>query len=252
MLPLGGVELVDDGADADGEVLDAVAEPVAAGEVGALGGEAGALVIEFALACGDRGGAALQFGHVDQPGLVEVDEPAVLAAGGLEFAVQAGQFGGEQLVVGDGSVHRDGLLAGQQQAGVEHGGAYLAEDELIESVGADVALGAAPVLASGAQRVVVVAVVVPVPGAVAAAHLWQLVPTPQGPHLTSPRSSQAPGSARRGLHLVLSVLTLPAASNASSAMMAGQLIAIQSARGRGTWREWWPGRRSGTASVRLK
>ena len=83
MLPLGGIELVDDGADAGGEVLDAVAEPVAAGEVGALGGEAGALVIEFALACGDRGGAALQFGHVDQPGLVEVDEPLVLAAGGL-------------------------------------------------------------------------------------------------------------------------------------------------------------------------
>lgn len=39
------------------------------------------------------------------------------------------------------------------------------------------------------------------------------MPTPQGPHLTRPRSSQAPGSARRGLHLVLSVLALAAASN---------------------------------------
>jgi hypothetical protein len=76
--------------DAGGEAFDAVAEPVAAGEVGALGGEAGALVLEFALPGGDRSGAALQFGHVDQAGLVEVDEPAVLAAGGLEFAVQAG------------------------------------------------------------------------------------------------------------------------------------------------------------------
>jgi hypothetical protein len=47
-------------------------------------------VLEFALPGGDRGGAASQFGHVDQGGLVEVDEPAVLAAGGLEFAVQAG------------------------------------------------------------------------------------------------------------------------------------------------------------------
>jgi hypothetical protein len=36
----------------------------------------------------------------------------VLAAGGLEFAVEAGQFGGQQLVVGDGSVDCDGLLAG--------------------------------------------------------------------------------------------------------------------------------------------
>jgi hypothetical protein len=59
------------------------------------------------------------------------------------------------------------------------------------------------------------------------------VPTPQGPHLTRPRSSQAPGSARRGVHLLLSVLTLPAVSNVSPAMMTGQLIAIQSARGRG-------------------
>jgi hypothetical protein len=84
------VELVDDRADAAGEVLDAVAEPVAAGEVGALGGEAGALVLGLTLACGDRGGAALQCGHVDQPGLVEVDQPVVLAAGGLEPAVQAG------------------------------------------------------------------------------------------------------------------------------------------------------------------
>ncbi len=112
-MPLGWVELVDDGADAGGEVLDAVAEPVAAGEVGALGGKAGALVLEFALACGDRGGAALQFGHVDQGGLVEVDQPAVLAAGGLELAVEAGQLGGEQLVVGGGGMDGDGLLAGQ-------------------------------------------------------------------------------------------------------------------------------------------
>jgi hypothetical protein len=89
-LLLGGVELVDDGGYAGGEALDGLAEPVSAGEVGALGGKAGALVLEFALPGGDRGGAALQFGHVDQVGLVKVDEPAVLAAGSLEFAVQAG------------------------------------------------------------------------------------------------------------------------------------------------------------------
>ena len=107
-------------------------------------------MIEFALPGGDRGGAALQFGHVEQSGLVEVDEPVVLGAGGVEFAVQAGQLGGEQLVAGDRGVHRDGLLAGQQQGGVEQGSADLAEDELVEGVGADVALGAAPVLAARA------------------------------------------------------------------------------------------------------
>ena len=131
----------------------------------------------------------------------------------------------------------DGLLAGQRPGGVEQGGADLAEDELVEGVGADVALGAAPVLAAGAQRVVVVAVVVAVPGAVCAAHLVAAGAHAAGPALTSPRSSQAPGSARRGLHLALSVLVLQAAWNVSSAMTAGQGIAIQSARGRGTWRE---------------
>jgi hypothetical protein len=44
-LPLDRVELVDDGGHAGGEVLDAVAEPVAAGQLGALACEAGALVL---------------------------------------------------------------------------------------------------------------------------------------------------------------------------------------------------------------
>jgi hypothetical protein len=61
------------------------------------------VLLGVALACGDRGGAALQGGHADQRGLVEVDQPVVLAAGGLEPAVQAGELGGEQLVVGDGA-----------------------------------------------------------------------------------------------------------------------------------------------------
>src|SRR4029077_10214707 len=152
--PLGGVELVDDGGHPGGEVLDAVAEPVAAGQVGALGGQAGPLVLQLALAGGDPGGAALQFGHVDQPGLVEVDQPAVFTAGGAGPAVQAGELGGEQLGVGGGGVPRDGLLPGQQQGGVEQGGADLAEDEFVEGVGADVAFGAAPVVAAGADRVV--------------------------------------------------------------------------------------------------
>ena len=194
VLALGGVELVDDGADAGGEACYALAEPVSAGEVGALSGEAGAFVLEFALACGDRGGAALQFGHVDERGLVEVDQPAVLAAGCVEFAVEAGELGGEQLVVRGRGVHRDGVLAGQQQAGVEQGGADLGEDELVEGVGADVAFGAAAVLAAGAQRVVVVAVVVAVPGAVAAAHL-----VAAGAHAAGPAFDQAAQQPGAGL-----------------------------------------------------
>ena len=63
---------VDDGADAVGEVLDALAEPVASGEVGALGLEAAAFLLGVALACGDRGGAALQFGHIDGARLAQL------------------------------------------------------------------------------------------------------------------------------------------------------------------------------------
>jgi hypothetical protein len=44
-LALGGVEVVDDGADVGGEAFDALAQPVAAGEIGALGGKAGAFVL---------------------------------------------------------------------------------------------------------------------------------------------------------------------------------------------------------------
>ena len=48
----------------------------------------------------DLGGAALQLGQLEEPGLVEVDEAAAFGVGGLELAVQAGQLGAEHLVVG--------------------------------------------------------------------------------------------------------------------------------------------------------
>ena len=93
-------------------------------------------------------------------------------------------------------------------------GADLVEHELVEGVGADVAFRAAAVLAAGAQRVVVAAVVVAVPGAVAAAHLVAV-----GADAADTAFDQAlaaatvPGSARRGLHWLLSSATRPAASN---------------------------------------
>jgi hypothetical protein len=89
-------------------------------------------------------------------------------------------------------VDRDGLLAGEQQGGVEQGGADLGEDELVEGVGADVAFGAAAVLPAGAQRVMVAAVVVPVPGAVTAAHLVAVGAHAAGPAFDQP--AQQPGA----------------------------------------------------------
>ena len=165
------VEGVDHGQDAAGEVADALAELVVAGEFVAFGGEGVAPLVEVAAAVLDVGGAALQFGQLDEAGLVEVDEAAAFGVGGVELAVQAGQLGGEQLVVGGGGAHGERLLAGGEHVGAEQGGADLVEHEVVEGVGADVAFGAAPVGAAGLDRVVVAAVVVAVPGAVAAAHL---------------------------------------------------------------------------------
>ncbi len=167
---LGVVEGVDDGVDAGGEVVDAVAELVVAGERGSFVGEAGSLVLQLFSAGGDFGGATLHFGQFDEPALVEVDETAPFGVGGLDFAVQSGQFGAEQFVVGDRGVQGDGLFAGQQLLGVGNRSADVLEDERVERVGADVAFGAAAGFAAGAQGVVVAAVVVAVPGAVAAAH----------------------------------------------------------------------------------
>src|SRR5258705_3046 len=134
-------------------------------------GEAGSLVLQLVSAGGHFGGAALHFGEFDEPALVEVDEAAPFGVGGGDLAVQPGQFGGEQFVVGDGGVQRDRLFAGQQLLGVGDRGADVVEHERVEGVGADVAFGAAARFAAGAQGVVVAAVVVAGPGAVGAAHL---------------------------------------------------------------------------------
>ena len=113
LLALWTVELINDAADLVGEVGDPPAEEVAAGEGGALGGQCGLLGGEFGVPGGDLAGAALQFGHLDQPGLEEIDEPAFLRGRTVDLAVQPGEFGGKQLVVGDWLGERDGLLTGQ-------------------------------------------------------------------------------------------------------------------------------------------
>ncbi len=63
-------------------------------------GKAGSPVLQLFSAGEDFGGAALHFGEFDKPALVEVDEAAPFGVGGVDPAVEAGQFGGEQFVVG--------------------------------------------------------------------------------------------------------------------------------------------------------
>ena len=101
LLFLDGVEVVDDAADPCGEVVDAAVDLVPAGERGALLGEAGAFGLQVPVAGGDVGGAPLQLGQLDQPGLVEVDQAAFLGVGGVDLAVQPGELGAEELIVGD-------------------------------------------------------------------------------------------------------------------------------------------------------
>jgi len=129
----------------------------------------------------DVGGAALQLGQLNEAGLVEIDQPAAFGVGGVELAGQSGQLGGEQVIVGGRGAHREGLLAGGEHLGAQQRGADLVEDEPVEGVGADVAFGAPPVRAAGLDRVVVAAVVVAVPGAVAAAHLVTVGADPADP-----------------------------------------------------------------------
>src|SRR4051794_20983601 len=65
------VELVDDLADLGGEVGDSAPELVPAGQRAALVGKAGAFGLQISLAGGHVAGAALEFGQVDETGLVD-------------------------------------------------------------------------------------------------------------------------------------------------------------------------------------
>jgi hypothetical protein len=57
------------------------------------------------------------------PALVEVDQTAAFGIGGVDLAVQAGEFGAQQLVVGNRCGERDRMFTGQQQIGLGERGA---------------------------------------------------------------------------------------------------------------------------------
>jgi hypothetical protein len=67
-----------------------------------LHGEGVPALAQVAAAVLDLGGAALQIGEFEEPGLVEVDEAAAFGVDGVELVVQAGQLGGEQSSSGAG------------------------------------------------------------------------------------------------------------------------------------------------------
>jgi IstB-like ATP binding protein len=140
-LALVKVEAVQRLGHAVGEADQAPAQPVAFGELASFGSQTDLLVGELLAASVDLGGAPLDLGELEQPGLVKVDQPAAFGLGGVELAFQAGKLSGEQLVVGSGLPDGDGAFAGQQHLGAQQRGADLVEHERVELVGADVALG---------------------------------------------------------------------------------------------------------------
>ncbi len=82
-----------------------------------MGGEGVAALLEVSAAGVGVGSTALHFGQIDQCGLVEVDQAAPLDFDAVQASVEAGQFGGEDFVVGGGGVRGDGLLADGQDIG---------------------------------------------------------------------------------------------------------------------------------------
>jgi hypothetical protein len=133
-----------------GEVGDAVLEAVVGGELALAGGEGLKFLFQASGAGVDLSAASSHLGVVDHAGLVEVGDPPSFGVCGLESALQAGELGGEQLVVGGRGVRCDRCLSGGDQLWAGEQLAYLVEDEGVQFVGADAPFGAAVLGAAGA------------------------------------------------------------------------------------------------------
>ena len=92
---------------------------------------------------------------VDHAGLVEVSDAPSFGVRGLESTLQAGQLGGEQLVIGGWGVRCDGCLPGGDQVRVGEQLAYLVEDEGVQFIGAHVPFRTAVLGTAGTPGVAV-------------------------------------------------------------------------------------------------
>jgi hypothetical protein len=154
------VEGVDAGRGPGSEVCHPAAQAV-------LGGELGACREQLLALCDQVGGPGLhvvgpaaEFGQLDQPGLVTIDQPTSLGLRRSNLALEPLELRGEQLVVRKGLLAHDSRLPGGEQPGVERSGAQLLEDEGVELVGADPALVAALLGSAGQEWVVISAAIV--------------------------------------------------------------------------------------------
>ncbi len=113
------VEFVEGGEHALGEAGEAAAQPVLGCEFGASVGELGVFGGVLVAPCGERGGAVGELVEVQQRGLVGVQQPSAFGLGLIEFALQRGELGCDELVVVGRGRGDDGALAGEQLGWLE-------------------------------------------------------------------------------------------------------------------------------------
>jgi hypothetical protein len=106
-------------------------------------------------------GASGEFFGVEHAGLVEVCDSSAFCVDAVDAPVEAGEFGGEQVVVGGGSSAGDGVAAGEEDLRRGQGGADFVEDEGIQGVGSYVAFPAGAVRSGDTHSVAAGVVVDP-------------------------------------------------------------------------------------------
>jgi hypothetical protein len=141
------------------------------------------LVLEILMTRVDLRGPAFKFGQFDKSALVQIDQTPTLEQRRLCAALKAAQLGGEEFVSGAGSLGAEGVFSCQEHVGPFKHRTHLCEDEVIQSIRPDVAFGATPLLASGADRIVIGTVVVTVIDLIACAHAMTAKAYRAGPAL---------------------------------------------------------------------
>ncbi|GEM_PF-3093460 len=96
----------------------------------------------------DPAGSSLQIGQFHETDLVEVGETTRFCGGRLELALEPGELGAEQLVVGCRTVGGECARVDEEHVRSQQCSPHLVEDEGIELVSSDVALRATAVLAA--------------------------------------------------------------------------------------------------------
>lgn len=119
LLALLEVELVDTVSGSVGEVTDSLLETVVDSELLVLCDQLVALAGQRLVADVDIPCSPLHFVQFEHPGLVEVGEASPLGPIGVEFAFQAGEFGGQELIVRGGRRRAEGCFARGEHLGAE-------------------------------------------------------------------------------------------------------------------------------------